>query len=645
MLGLFALLLAFAGLAALAVRRDLERGRQAMNRGKQQLIDGNGAEAAKAFDDAEAAFGRAEDGAGHPALRVLSWMPYLGRTPDAIGDIAVAGRKTAQAGGVLAEAFGQLPDGFGSLAPRNGRVPLEQLGPLADAVARADALTGEALGIVAGAPSHLLLGPVGGAREDAEAQLRDLHGTLRTADLLLAGLPGFLGVDGERRYMFIAENPAELRATGGIWGAYAILTIEDGGFRFSRFRQVEDLPQLQPGDVPVPGGDYAKVYDQFRDGDGFWLNANMSPDFPSAAAAVDAGYEEAGGTPLDGVITADPFALRALLQVTGPARIPQIDQRITAENVVGFTTNEVYLLFPTNNDAAKRKLILGEVAKSVVDRFLQQTTATTGRIKTLADAASEGHIHVWVDDPAMELGLSRTGVGGALAPPPGAPGQVRDFLAVAQNNSAGNKLDFYLDRTVTYAVTLSGDGEAHATATVRLENGAPTTGMPKYVIGPFPGVAEAGENVATLGLYCADGCGLENATLDGSPTDVVAETELGHPFFFEYLRTPSGGTSELALSWFLPRAWEGNSSGGTYRLTVLGQPTVRPTHVRIEVRLPDGTHLTSSNARVAEESGLVVWEGVPSRRFELELEFQASLPLRLWRDATRWLSKPIPLGN
>jgi hypothetical protein len=399
---------------------------------------------------------------------------------------------------------------------------------------------------------------------------------------------------------------------------------------------------LQPHDVPVPGGDYAKVYDQFRDGNGFWLNANMSPDFPSAAAAFDAGYQQAAGTSLDGVITADPFALRALLEVTGPARIPQIDQRITAENVVDFTTNEVYRLFPTNNDAAKRKLILGEVAKSVVDRFLHQSTASTGRIRTLADAASEGHIHVWVEDPVMQEGLARTGVGGALAPPPGAPGQVRDFLAVVQSNSAGNKVDFYLDRTITYSITLSGDGEAHATATVLLDNGAPTSGMPKYVIGPFPGVAKAGESVTTLSVYCGTGCGLEDARLDGEPTDVVSENELGHPFFFKYFRTPSGGTSEVELSWYLRRAWVGNSSGGEYRLVVLGQPTVRPTRMRIEIRLPGGTHLTGSNVDVSEAGGMVVWTGIPPRRFELDLEFQASLPLRLWRDATRWLSKPLP---
>ena len=60
------------------------------------------------------------------------------------------------------------------------------------------------------------------------AELATLHRQLHAGSLILDGLPSFLGADGPRRYLFGASNPAELRGTGGLIGAYAILTMDRG---------------------------------------------------------------------------------------------------------------------------------------------------------------------------------------------------------------------------------------------------------------------------------------------------------------------------------------------------------------------------------------------------------------------------------
>ena len=47
-------------------------------------------------------------------------------------------------------------------------------------------------------------------------------------------LPPMLGADGTRRYLFLFQNNAEIRATGGIPGAFALLTADDGRLRLGQ---------------------------------------------------------------------------------------------------------------------------------------------------------------------------------------------------------------------------------------------------------------------------------------------------------------------------------------------------------------------------------------------------------------------------
>jgi hypothetical protein len=124
-----------------------------------------------------------------------------------------------------------------------------------------------------------------------------------------------------------------------------------------------------------------------------------------------------------------------------------------------------------------------------------------------------------------------------------------------------------------------------------------------------------------VNVYCGPGCTLEQAHRDGSRIALWAGSELGHPFYQDYFRTPSGETSDLSLALFLPTAWERVGQEGIYRLTVLSQPSVRPTTLRIVVDVPSGTHITSTSPSVHVDGDSAVWEGTPTRRMQLEVTF------------------------
>jgi hypothetical protein len=409
--------------------------------------------------------------------------------------------------------------------------------------------------------------------------------------------------------------------------------MRDGRVRFSPFRPVQDLPLPDVRRVPSPSEQFARNYDAFRDDNGFWLNINMTPDFPTAAEAIRLALEHATGREIDGVVQADPFALQALLELTGSAEVPGLGITVDADNVVPFTTNEAYVRFA--HDAVTRKLVLGEVAKSVVERFFEEARPSVGGLRSLVATMAEGHVQIYTRDSAMQGALQDTGVGGALPEPSG------DFLSVVQNNGGGQKIDYYAERRIEYRVALGNDGSARADLEVRLHNDAPDSGLPPYVIGPIPEVSAIGENAAIFSAYCPSDCSLEGARLNGRPGDLRSGTELGYRYYQGQIRVPSGESGTFATRFALPSAWEGNGSGGTYRLTFLNQTTIRPTRLRVEIRVPDGMSVRSTSGTLRRDGDLVVYEGVPERSVELEVAFSPSLPVRLWRNVTRFFAQPV----
>jgi hypothetical protein len=633
LLGLFVVLLILGGISALGVRSHLNDGRDAIEAGRDRLTAGVAGAAAGDFDEAAAAFERAEEGTDSIPLRVLGWMPLIGRTPDAVRAIAEAGRLTAEAGRSMARGIDALPDGVQSLAPEDGAIPVEPLRTLSRPLARADALASEAYAVIHAAPRTLLAGPVGEARSAAEEQLAPLHRTLRAASGIVAGLPAFLGAEEPSHFYFAAAGPAELRGTGGLIGAYSIMTLEDGRVSFSPFGPVQELPVPTLDEVAPPSEEFSRNYDRFRNANGFWLNVNMTPDFPQAAEAMLLALEDQTRLEIDGVIQADPFALQALLEMTGSAEVPGLGITVDADNVVPFTTNEAYVRFA--HDAEVRKLVLGEVAKSVVERFFEEVTPSVGGLRKLVGTMAEGHIQVYSDDPTMEQGLQGTGVGGALPRPSG------DFLSVVQNNGGGQKIDFYAHRRVEYRVDLADEGSAAATLDVSLRNEAPDSGLPPYIIGPIPGVSDVGENAAIFSAYCRADCLLRSAELNGRTEGLQSGAELGYRYYRGEIRVPSGETGSFRTEFDLPTAWQGNSSGGVYRLTFLNQTTIQPTRVRIEIRVPDGMDVRSMSDGLHREGDVVVYDGTPDRTLEIELSFSPSLPTRMWRNVTRLFTQPL----
>ncbi len=607
-----------AGLALmLPARGPLLEARSEMLAGRDALLGGNAATASAAFGRAGDAFEDARSRLRNPLTRLASWVPLLGRTPDAVGAAAEAGSLVALAGSEVAGATEGLPGGVAALAPRDGAIPIEPLRRLAlplvdalDRVRRAESVLEEA-------PRALVPGVVTGRLETFTAEVRQARRALVAAEAMARTLPGFLGGDGAKRYFLGAQNPAELRGTGGLIGAFAILTATDGRIEVGPFRDVQRLDGVDPADLEPPSDDYQALYGtSYAD----ISNVNMTPDVPTAATAIERLYEAATGERVDGTILADPHALAFLLGAAGPTEVPATGTAVDAESIVPFVANEAYSLLP---DDAARKRILGEVAAGVLAHYLGTGAAQdpAGAGRAVVEAAAGGHLLLHSADPGIQSGLEDAGVAGALADPAG------DYLAVVVNNAGANKVDFYADRRIRYDVRLLEDGAASGRLEVEFANDAPTEGQPAYVIGPHPFVdLNPGDSQMIVQTYCAGRCRVDGLALDGEPQGIPPGTELGHPVVVSGLRLPGGATGRLTYEWTTGGAWWEEDGLVVYRLTVRGQPTIRPTELEVSVEIPENAEVEWTTPGMRIEGGRVSWGGEAGDLTTFEVAFARPFP-------------------
>jgi hypothetical protein len=163
-----------------------------------------------------------------------------------------------------------------------------------------------------------------------------------------------------------------------------------------------------------------------------------------------------------------------------------------------------------------------------------------------------------------------------------------DALAVTTSNFGGNKIDYYLDRSVDYRVMLTPNDTrtsafASSDLSIDLDNTAPATGLPQVVIGPFiPDRFVAGENRLFLSMYSP--LTFVTASVDGHQAAVGPGRERGRNVYSMLQRIPSETkkttAAKLAGTVALDNGW--------YELRVRAQPTLNPDRLHVSVDVPEG---------------------------------------------------------
>ena len=583
--GLLGLAVAFtvgAAVAGAQARDSIEDGEEAARRGLRALQGGDTGTAATEFAEAASAFRSASRAADAPWARPARIVPVVAQHQRLLEELSASGASTAA---TTARAIGAID--FERLRPVAGRVDVDGVRALEEPLVQTEQALSELDLELEDQSSSWLVAPVQDRLDDLRAELADSLGDARRALEVVRVAPTLLGGDGPRRYFVAFTTPSEARGIGGYMGNWAELTVDRGALQLTGAGRTGDLNQGGDPAARVLDGpaEYVDRYGRFGAGqqgepinEVFWSNVTMSPDFPSVAYVIAQLYPVSGGRPVDGVILADPYAVAALLRLTGPISVPGLDAPLTGDNAAKFLLVDQYVQF---GDRAERVELLESATAGLLARLLEANLPALPEIAdALAPVVDEGRLLVWSSRPEEADSLDRLAIGGLFSPP-----EV-DGLAVTNTNASGNKIDSFLRRAVRYEGEVDrAAGAVDAVATIRLRNEAPAAGLPSYLIGNSVG-DPPGTNRTFVSVYTP--LDLVDATLDGQPFTLSSESELGWKVYGAYvvISAQQEAVLELRLRGEVPL-------DAGYRFVYRPQPLVVADDVQIDVTDGNGHSLVS----------------------------------------------------
>ncbi|MFT4041891.1 MAG: DUF4012 domain-containing protein [Gordonia sp. (in: high G+C Gram-positive bacteria)] len=543
--------LVWLAVSVVAVKGDVESARTAAAEARSQVLAGDEGGAQQAAESAAVSSKTAADRTHGIVWSAVAWVPWLGsplrsvqQMSDAVSDYASQ---------VLVPSA-KLASVLSPNKIRNGAtintVPIAAAQPQLAALAAKSQEIGKRVGAIAPSWSSA----VAQARTTLKAQVEDASATLNGSNVAAQLVPGMLGKNGPRNYFLAVQTPSESRGTGGLVGGFGILNAVGGRITAVTLgaNSVLKNPATPQIDLGEQYGDIYSSYRPYTD----WRNNNLSPDFRDAAQIWIANWKAQTGQHLDGAVAVDPVALSYVLAAIGPVTLPN-GEKITADNVIPITLSTSYVRFPADDsvDNHARKAYLQTISQSVIDKLSHFHGSMSALLKALGKGASERRIMVYSTNSDEQRILETTDLAHQISATD-AP-----YLQVALGNAAGNKIDYYLRRDITYTSGACTAGTRGSTVTVKLTNTLTNLSLPDYVIGHGGARQQIpkGTAVVNVELLLTKGAVTKQLTVDGMNPLYVDATLHDRPYAAALVRIAPGQTSTLTLTYDEPTSAHGQA--------------------------------------------------------------------------------------
>lgn len=479
---------------------------------------------AQIADHADAAAVSGSDG----FWRMAGSLPFVGSNFTAVSEIALSVKDlvygTAKP---LLGTYGAFD--WAMLAPINGKVDaslLREAAPALDAASNTVDLTYARLENI---EQSSLLPQVSEPLVRALAALSNLSHPLQLAADVSGILPAMLGADEPRNYLLMIQNNAEVRATGGLPGALAVLRVNNGTIDFTEQASGSSLGKFVP---PVPVDRTQSSIYTTRLGS-YISDVNLTPDFPTVSKTAKEMWQQRHGTPIDGVIALDSFALSHLLDATGPIRLsattlaeaPTLTSTLNSANVVQTLLSDSY---SSISDLGAQDRYFSGVARDTFMALSRGGVDGEKLVHALVQAAIDDRIFVWSRDKDEQDVLATTGLGGAI----GTPAKGAAAFGIYFNDGTGAKMDYYMRRSVQLLAKCTEGEFTEYVVRIVSTNTAPLdagTSLPGHVTGAGIFGVPAGSVQTNITVYGPALSHIYNATEDGTEIGFGSHIHDGRP--------------------------------------------------------------------------------------------------------------------
>lgn len=384
------------------------------------------------------------------------------------------------------------------------------------------------------------------------------------------------------RYLVLFQNDAEIRASGGFIGSFAVVeannkTIKPLYFETNIYKL--DDPYSERTKIEPPKPLRAAI------GQRGWAlrDANFAADFRQSAPTILWFFNEeaksasgqrrlelerslGGKYQLDGVIATTMSAFLDILEATGPITLERHNLTVSRETFFSLVQQIVerdYFSDPANRQENEPKTILQDLFPVAMTKAQQLPKSV--QYKLAKQLLQQKKVLIYTSTGDKEQILTEQGWAGALTPPESLTGRrPSDYLAVIRSSHAGNKSSLDINPVYRYVVT-SDSGEM---AKVKLEITFEHTGT---------GLWPSGVSHEYLRVLTPAGAKLVDVSQAGESiiTKVDEGEESGFTAFGFWLHTEPKSSQSVTLEYELPRSAIAPSTvfgRDNYQLTAYRQP-------------------------------------------------------------------------
>ncbi len=417
------------------------------------LMQSNLPTAQTAIDEALNSFGNAVETmqTKHQILqKIVSVIPVVENEVTSRQNLLLAGQKIALGNTYLLKGIGESQANASSTLEERMNIIMEHLQA---AIPNYQAAMNDLNGVDDKALPLAYQGPFKDFKNIFGAVLNDM----RSLADLGGSLKEIFGAQGQRRYLLVFQNPAELRPTGGFMGSFAILDVKDG-----KILNLEVPPggtydlqgQLDQYVIPPTPLLLTNKRWEFQD-------ANWFPDFSASAQKILWFYRHSRNITADGVIAINASVLERLLAITGPINDSKRGLIISANNALP-TIQKVVETGPEKNQN-KPKQILSDLAPQFIEHFKNsQPKDLLPLLTNLQDALSKKEIQAYFIDQSAQDAVEQMGWSGKIL----ATNANQDYLAVFNANIHGQKSDAKIQQAISHQVIVDSDGSISDTVII-----------------------------------------------------------------------------------------------------------------------------------------------------------------------------------
>lgn len=418
-----------------------------------------------------------------PLWKLASEVPLFGSNFATVREVAVAADEVATSSAKpLLSVFGSLD--WESLTPVNGKLdlqPLEASSPTIVSAATTASLSHARLLTI---DKRNLIPEISAPLTETINKLEVLSDGLSTAADMSRILPAMMGADETRDYLVLVQNNAEVRASGGLPGALAVLRVENGSIELVNQASGSEIGRFDP---PVGVDEAQTTIFSTRLG-AFISDVNLTPDFPTTAKTAKTMWEKRYGGSIDGVVVIDPVVLAHILEASGPIvlapsshshALSLMPDALTSQNVVQTLLSDVYLNIKTNE---LQDAYFMDASQQIFTALASGHASGPALLKALTQSYEENRVHVWSVHTEDQNVLRNTALGGSTSGPSVGGASFGAYF----NDGTGAKMDYYVKRTVQLVEVCTNNEYAEYKVKLNTTNTAPlgaATQLPTSVTG------------------------------------------------------------------------------------------------------------------------------------------------------------------